>query len=80
MDYELYLKYCEQFGCLISYLRFMGTTMLKDSDGKFYDIGSATDEEVNQLMQESINNGENVLLEKFKEKQCVIELDPNCDY
>ena len=81
MDYTLYLKYQKQFGCIISYVFYLSTTLLKDSDGNFYNLGGATDEEIYELVKESLSSGDNIVLKKFKDKQYVVEpLDPNCEY
>lgn len=78
--HELYVKFREKFGCQISFAYQTWTMTLFAPDGKLFDVEEATDEELDALMLESLEKGQNVLLEKFKDKEYTFVENPNCDY
>lgn len=78
--HKLYVKYREKFGCHITIVFQTGILSLITSDRKLYDVAEATDEELDALMLESLEKGQNVLLEKFKDREYTFVENPNCDY
>ena len=80
MDAQLKMKYCKRFVCKLATAYQNWTLTLATADGKLYDLDDATDEELNALMQESLDKDENVLLERVKDKEYTFEPDPDCDY
>ncbi len=77
---EVYDEYREMFGYTVFYDFFTGIRTLGGSDRRTYSVDDATDAEINALMRESVEKGENVLLEKFRDKEYTFTPDPNCDY
>lgn len=77
---ELYDKYRKKFKCHITIVFQTSIQSLITSDRKLYDVEEATDEELDALMLESLEKGQNVLLEKFKDKEYTFVENPNCDY
>ena len=80
MDNELYYKYLEQFGCRITVEFFTNQLSLVTPEKKLFSVEEATEEELNALMRESVDKGENVLLKKFQDKEYTVEVKPGCDY
>lgn len=80
MDPKLHTKYCKRFACKLSIAFQNWTLTLATEDGKLYDLDDATDEELNNLIQESLDKDENILLEKFRDKEYTFIADPDCDY
>lgn len=78
--HKLYVKYREKFECQISFAYQTWIMTLFAPDGKLYDVAEATDEELDALMLESLEKGQNVLLEKFKDREYTFVENPNCDY
>ena len=80
MDPELHTNFCERFDCDVSIFFPVCTLTLTTTDKKMYDLDELEDEELNALMQESLDKDENVLLERVKDKEYTFEPDPDCDY
>lgn len=77
---EVYDEYRDMFGYTVSTDCFTQQLALISPDRKLYSLDEATDAEINALMRESVEKGENVLLEKFRDKEYTFTPDPNCDY
>ena len=54
IETTLYLQYNKQFECIISYAFGICSTILKNSAGEMYDLGSMSSDEINRLMRKSI--------------------------
>lgn len=74
MDNKLSKKYCDRFGCNMALVFQTGIWTLKNAEGKLFDMDDLEDEELNTLMQESLDKGENILLERVKDKEYTFEL------
>ena len=80
MDNKLSKKYCDRFGCNMALDFQTGIWTLKNAEGKLFDMDDLEDEELDALMQESLDKGENILLERVKDREYTFEPDPDCDY
>lgn len=80
MDNKLKKIYCDRFGCDIGLVFQTGIWTLKNAEGKLFDMDDLEDEELNALMQESLAQDENVLLERVRDKEYTFIADPDCDY
>lgn len=80
MDPKLHTKYCKRFACDISFSVPACTLTLTTADKKMFDLDDLDDEELDALMQESLDKDENILLEKFRDKEYTFIPDPDCDY
>ena len=80
MDNKLSKKYCDRFGCNMALVFQTGIWTLKNAEGKLFDMDDLEDEELDALMQESLDKGENILLERVKDKEYTFEPDPDGDY
>ena len=80
MKQNIEIKYTEKFGCRVVLDCFTGMTVLVTPNRKSYTVDGVSDEELNALMQESLDKGENVLFERFKDKEHTVEVKPGCDY
>ena len=76
---DLKVNYYEKFGCRIVY-SYIGRTDVIGMPGNVYEIRNITEKEINILMRESIESGENILLERFKDNKCTIDVKSGCDY
>ena len=80
MDNKLSKKYCDRFGCNMALVFQTGIWTLKNAEGKLFDMDDLEDEELDALMQESLDKGENILLERVNDREYTFEPDPDCDY
>ena len=80
MDNKLSKKDCDRFGCNMALVFQTGIWTLKNAEGKLFDMDDLEDEELDALMQESLDKGENILLERVKDREYTFEPDPDCDY
>lgn len=80
MNHNLYVEYRERFGCRISIAFQTSQLTLSTSDRKLYAIDEATDDELDAFMRGSLESGKNLLLEKFKDKEYSLEINPALDY
>lgn len=68
-SYNFYFIYRKVFGCHTSFVESLCADVLILSDGKVYSLKGLTDEEIDILMQESLDNERNVLLEKIRGRE-----------
>ena len=80
MDPDLHTKFCEWFDCDVSINFPVCTLTLTTADKKMFDLDDLEDEKLDALMQESLDKDENILLEKFRDKEYTFIPDPDCDY
>ena len=80
MDPKLHTKYCKRFACDTSIFVPACTLTLTTVDKKMFDLDDLEDEKLDALMQESLDKDENILLEKFRDKEYTFIADPDCDY
>jgi len=53
---------------------------LIDADRTLYSLDEASEEKLEMLIRESLQKGENILLENFKDKKYVFEANLEYDY
>ncbi len=79
IDNKLQLEYREKFECRITY-SYPDCVDVVGTPGNIFEIREATEEKINELMQESISSGKNKLLEFFRDCKITEKLKTNCDY
>ena len=79
IDDDLQLNYREKFGCRITY-SYIDCADVVGTPGNVYAISGVTEEEINNLMRESVDSGKNALLERFKDNKSTVKVKLGCDY
>lgn len=74
-------KYQEMFNCNIGFWILNMGGNLTYGDGKdSYDMSHLTEEEVNELIEKSVEDKVNYIFEKVKDHKIILDLKPDCLY